>query len=236
MRALFGCSVVLSLLVGCSSVHRDGCCPSPCGPRWQAAVPRGCEGLPNAPHLPTPPRGPCAPTPPCAPCAPTPPAASCCHHDVCDPCEPCHSHCHHVICCHCHHHCPPKPCKAPEPERRPAVLLQVVDEVDPVQLGTTTTYRITVTNQGSAPDTNIRVEAALEAQAELASAQGATAARAEGAAIRFEPLAELAPGASAVWTVSVKAVGEGDVRFQASVTCDELTRPVVETEATRFYR
>ena len=36
-----------------------------------------------------------------------------------------------------------------------AILLEVIDVSDPIELGDSETYQITVTNQGSAPDTNI---------------------------------------------------------------------------------
>jgi len=34
----------------------------------------------------------------------------------------------------------------------------------------------------------------------------------------------------------VKATAPGDMRFKTSLTSGELTRPVMETEATRFYK
>ncbi|MCK6461032.1 MAG: DUF11 domain-containing protein [Planctomycetes bacterium] len=44
----------------------------------------------------------------------------------------------------------------------PAILLEVVDLTDPVEVGGSTTYVITATNQGSAPGTNIRIVVMLE--------------------------------------------------------------------------
>lgn len=117
----------------------------------------------------------------------------------------------------------------------PAVLLEVVDIVDPVELGTQTTYLITVTNQGSAPDTNVRIVATLPAEASFVSASGVTASSAAGRTITFAPLPTLGVGQQAVWRVVVKADAEGDVRFELKMTSDNLTSPVTETEATFFY-
>tara|TARA_R110000782_G_scaffold57258_18_gene119753 strand:- start:50206 stop:51774 length:1569 start_codon:yes stop_codon:yes gene_type:complete len=117
----------------------------------------------------------------------------------------------------------------------PAVLLEVVDIVDPVELGGQTTYLITVTNQGSAPDNNVRIEATLPEEASFVSASGATTSSASGRTITFAPLPSLGVGQQAVWRVVVKADAEGDVRFQLKMTSDNLTSPVTETEATFFY-
>ena len=45
----------------------------------------------------------------------------------------------------------------------------------------------------------------------------------------------MAPGEKATWTVTVKALKAGDVRFKTKMTSDQLGRPVEETEATNLY-
>lgn len=141
-----------------------------------------------------------------------------------------------------------------------ALLLQVNDINDPVPVGETETYVIKVTNQGSLPATNIRISCDLEESMEFRSSTGPTnalvagsevtaAAPADGAVepaaadkalkkgkvITFAPLASLAPGKDAVWRVVIKALKEGDYRFNANVISDQLTRPVNENESTTFY-
>jgi uncharacterized repeat protein (TIGR01451 family) len=118
----------------------------------------------------------------------------------------------------------------------PALLLEVVDSPDPVRLNGETTYTITVTNQGSAVATNVKVVCTLEGEMTFVSAGGATNASAEGTTVTFQPLATLAAKAKATYTVTVKATGVGDVRFKTSMTADQLKRPVEETEATNFYK
>ncbi|MEQ8770847.1 MAG: hypothetical protein RIB60_10110 [Phycisphaerales bacterium] len=118
----------------------------------------------------------------------------------------------------------------------PAILLEVIDVADPIEVGQQETYVITVTNQGSAPDTNIRIVVTLPAEQEYVSAGGATNGSISGRTITFAPLASLAPKARAEWRVVVRATDEGDVRFGVEMTSDQLTSPVRETEATNLYR
>jgi len=122
----------------------------------------------------------------------------------------------------------------------PAILLEVVDKVDPVAVGGNTTYIITATNQGSAIGQDVTITATLEANAQfidtkLDGANSDTTSKVEGAVISFAPLAELGVGKQATWYVTVKAVKAGDVRFTVKMTEKQLTRSVDETEATNFY-
>ncbi|MBO6513666.1 MAG: DUF11 domain-containing protein [Phycisphaerales bacterium] len=117
----------------------------------------------------------------------------------------------------------------------PAVLLEVVDITDPVEVGGQTTYVITVTNQGSAEDTNVRVVATLPSEQGYVGSTGATAATVSGQKITFSPVRTLEVGGQASWRITVKANSGGDVRFRLEMTSDNLTSPVIETEATNLY-
>lgn len=118
----------------------------------------------------------------------------------------------------------------------PALLLEVVDQCDPVEIGGTTTYVITVTNQGSQDDTQVVLAVDLEANEEYVSSTGATPGTVNGGSIVFAPVGAIPPQASVSWSIVVKAVTPGDVRFKAQVTSAELTRPVQETESTHLYK
>lgn len=123
-----------------------------------------------------------------------------------------------------------------ELEGIPAVLLEVVDTSDPIEIGGMETYIITVTNQGTTEDTNIVITALLEDTMEYVSSSGPTKATVDGNKIIFDPLPTLAKGVNVSWKVNVKAIGEGDARFRATMDTDELGRVVLETEATKFYQ
>ncbi|HEX5137208.1 MAG TPA: hypothetical protein VFY93_09560 [Planctomycetota bacterium] len=120
-----------------------------------------------------------------------------------------------------------------------ALSLEVVDNEDPIAVGSEVTYTITVRNQGSAPARNVRVECASEDGMALVGADGATKREGSGEPAKsfaFVSLDALAPGQTATWWVKVKAEKAGDVRFRASVTSGDMERPVGETEATKFYQ
>ncbi len=117
----------------------------------------------------------------------------------------------------------------------PAILLEVIDASDPIAVGEDVTYVIKVTNQGSAPGTNIVVKCDLENTMQFMGSDGATRATAVGQTITFAPRGRLAPKAVATWNVRIKALKAADARFNASMTSDQISRPVIENEATNFY-
>ncbi|MCK6459668.1 MAG: DUF11 domain-containing protein [Planctomycetes bacterium] len=117
-----------------------------------------------------------------------------------------------------------------------AILLEVKDLDDPIELGGVTTYLITVTNQGSTPDTNIQIVVDLEDTMGYVSSAGSTKADQVGRRVTFRPLASLAAGEKAEWRVEVKAVSEGDVRIRVAMTSNQRSRPVEETESTTFFK
>ena len=65
----------------------------------------------------------------------------------------------------------------------PALLMEVVDEIDPVTVGDETTYVITVTNQGSAQDQNVTIVCNLEEAMSFVSGTGTSAVTAEGGTV-----------------------------------------------------
>jgi len=117
----------------------------------------------------------------------------------------------------------------------PAVLLEVIDVADPIEVGNQETYVITVTNQGSADSNNVTITCKLEDSQGFVSCSGATTGTGSGQTVSFAPLPTLAPKAKAEWRVVVKALKAGDVRFSVEMNTKALTRPVNETESTNQY-
>lgn len=117
----------------------------------------------------------------------------------------------------------------------PAILLEVIDVHDPIEVGGTETYEIVVTNQGSAPDINVRVQATLPPEFDYVSADGPTQGSVEGRTVTFAPYPSLAPKQRIVYKVMGKANATGDTRFTVVLTSDMLTTPVQETESTHVY-
>jgi len=117
----------------------------------------------------------------------------------------------------------------------PAILLEVVDQEDPIEVGANEIYTITVTNQGSAADVNIVVICTLPAQEDFVSADGPTKGTGQGKTVTFAPLPSLAPKAQVVYKVIVKGNAAADARFKVSITSDMIETPVEETESTHIY-
>lgn len=118
----------------------------------------------------------------------------------------------------------------------PALLLEVVDTVDPLLIGGKTTYVIKVTNQGTAPDTNIAVTVNFPAQTAQVSSTGDSPVKATSQkSITFAPYAVLKPQQTIEYQVVAKGVKEGDARLQVMLSSDLLKIPVPEVEATQVY-
>lgn len=118
----------------------------------------------------------------------------------------------------------------------PAVLLEVVDLVDPVEVGGQTTYVITATNQGSATLENLSISAELPSGQDFVSAAGATTGSAAGKKVTFVALPTLAPKAKAEWRIVIKANAEGDQRILVNLSTRRFAKPIEETESTNQYK
>jgi uncharacterized repeat protein (TIGR01451 family) len=118
----------------------------------------------------------------------------------------------------------------------PALLLEVVDSEDPIEVGAETIYEIRVQNQGTSASTSIQIIATVPKGMAARGASGPTPHRLEGTQVIFEPLGRLAPRADALYRVRVVGQEAGDLRFKVQLTADHLSQPVVEEESTRVYR
>jgi uncharacterized repeat protein (TIGR01451 family) len=117
----------------------------------------------------------------------------------------------------------------------PAVLLETVDLEDPIEIGGQIIYRITVTNQGSAELTNLKLDFHLPTNEEFVVGDGPTAIRKTETSISTDRLLTLAAKDRAVWRVTVKALQPGDVRFKIDLTSDQFEKPITQEESTRLY-
>jgi len=113
-----------------------------------------------------------------------------------------------------------------------AILLEVVDDPDPIRIDEETTYTIRVTNQGTANLNNIKTAAEFDSENAPVTTSAGTIS---GQGVTFPNVPVLAPKQSFTYTVKVKGTNAGDARNRVSIVCDEITRPVVEEESTRVY-
>jgi uncharacterized repeat protein (TIGR01451 family) len=115
-----------------------------------------------------------------------------------------------------------------------ALLVELVDTEDPIEVGSETCYEVRVTNTGTKPETDIRLSATVPDQMEFRDVQGGRC-RAEGRLLVFDPVDKLGPKEEAVFKIRVRAVRPGTVRFKIQVISASVTEPVIKMEATRIY-
>jgi uncharacterized repeat protein (TIGR01451 family) len=122
-------------------------------------------------------------------------------------------------------------------EGLPALLMELADVDDPVEVGKETAYEIRVTNTGTKTETNLQVVCTIPEGMEFKAARGAAGCpfKVDGREVTFEALPRLAPRVDAIYRVTVRCRQPGDMRFQAKMKADGLTLPVHREESTRVY-
>lgn len=125
----------------------------------------------------------------------------------------------------------------------PGLMLNGFDNPDPVELGKTVTYTLVVTNQGTAPLTQVSLVCTMEESGamEFVSATGVTpggnvTGTASGKTINFPVIASIGPKEEATYKVVVKAVKAGQVQLKAVSKSAEITLPLEKIETTNFYK
>ncbi len=116
-----------------------------------------------------------------------------------------------------------------------ALVCEVVDLENPIEVGAETTYEIRVFNQGTAPSTGMQVMANLPHGMVAKSASGPVPYHVQGQQVVFEPLPKLAPRADTVYRVRVAGLEAGDLRVKVQLTSDQVRVPVIQEEITHVY-
>ena len=111
----------------------------------------------------------------------------------------------------------------------------VTDEADPIEIGTETTYVITLSNSGSSAATDIQLSVNMPSGLEPVSGEGPTKITVEGSRVQVEPLAHLAPGEQAIYRLRARGLEAGPQRFQVQLLTAETPVPVTKEEVTRVY-
>jgi uncharacterized repeat protein (TIGR01451 family) len=117
-----------------------------------------------------------------------------------------------------------------------AVTMNLRVTKNPVEVGDSTSYVITVTNPGTAPVTNVTIRATAPKELLPFRVKSPIDFK-EGQVVTFKPLAELAPGKRIEITVWATAKQAGDARFKVEMTADQLVAggPVMEEESTTIF-
>ncbi len=106
-----------------------------------------------------------------------------------------------------------------------ALLLELVDTDDPVEVGGSTRYVILLRNQGSASVADVQIKAHIPVEIEVTQADGPSKHKTEGQILSFESMT-LQPQAEARFVIHAKAIKAGDIRFKVDLTAKEpVQRP-----------
>jgi len=116
-----------------------------------------------------------------------------------------------------------------------AIMFEVRDLEDPIEVGRETGYEIRVVNQGTKAATNVQVAVNLPPGLRIVSAEGETGHATQGANLVFEPLPQLAPKADTLYRLRVQGVQAGDQRVTVQVNTDDIGQPIRREESTRVF-
>jgi uncharacterized repeat protein (TIGR01451 family) len=116
-----------------------------------------------------------------------------------------------------------------------ALVFDVADSEDPIEVDGVTEYVVRVRNQGTKPATGVRLTATLLGDLEPLDAAGPAGHRIENLSVAFEPLAKLAPAEETTYKIRARGRRAGDQRVQVQLTSADHPAPITKEEITRVY-
>lgn len=116
-----------------------------------------------------------------------------------------------------------------------ALVLEIRDLDDPVEVGSETAYEIVVKNEGSAPARNVSLACEIPAGIDVLKAQGPVDSIKQRDLVTFNPVLELAPGNSITYRVHVRGNVTGHHRVRARLSSEGTPEPLTADELTKFY-
>lgn len=118
-----------------------------------------------------------------------------------------------------------------------ALMFQVVDSNDPVQIGEDTKYTVEVVNQGSKPAEDVQVTIDIPSGLQIVSSEetARSVSLQSGAQIVFQPISSLAPKATKVYRFTLRGVTSGDQRVVVKLSSREFQTPIIKEESTRVF-
>lgn len=114
----------------------------------------------------------------------------------------------------------------------PGVLVEYVDDPDPIQVGETSNYTIRVTNQGYIDLTNISVVVESDTEIDPVSASKGSIS---GKKVTYPVVPKLGAKESVTFTYVGKGVSAGQAYDKVIVNMDQVKAPIEEVEVTNVY-
>ncbi len=111
-----------------------------------------------------------------------------------------------------------------------AAHINIIDSVDPMGVGETGSYTVSVTNQGQdQPMTNVNISITIPTQFQIVSAESGSISN---NVVTYATIPALDPGQVQEFTVEVQAISEGDVVASATLQYQEFGQPITAQEGT----
>jgi uncharacterized repeat protein (TIGR01451 family) len=116
-----------------------------------------------------------------------------------------------------------------------AIVMEVADLDDPVEVGTQTAYEIRIRNDGSKAAQHLKVACELPPGVELIDTAGPTELASEKGTLQFKSINELPAGTTVKYLIRVNGRVAGNLRMRAKLTSSAGSEPLVVEEMTKFY-
>jgi uncharacterized repeat protein (TIGR01451 family) len=120
-------------------------------------------------------------------------------------------------------------------EQLAELFFDIDDTADPIELGSETSYRIRVVNQGSKTATNIRVVAEFPQAILPKSISGGGGNEIQGQVVTLPMIAKLEPGEEKSITIGTQGIQVGDHRVIVKVQSDDRSVAESKEESTKVY-
>ena len=115
------------------------------------------------------------------------------------------------------------------------VFIDIDDVVDPIEIGSDTSYKIRVVNQGTKAATNVQLGATFPRGLQPTGVNGSIRHQINGQQIAFEPINSMSPGDEINFIIQGKGQSAGDHRVVINMKTDGRQTPVSKEETTRVY-
>jgi uncharacterized repeat protein (TIGR01451 family) len=117
----------------------------------------------------------------------------------------------------------------------PRVVIDVIEDDDPIEVAGETMYRVKLTNTGSIAALGVQFAGEVPREMEVLKVNGPVEGIIKGQQVVFPAIESLAPGETATYEVHVKCHKAGQVQFRAFFRSQDNPTPVLEEETTRIY-
>ena len=115
------------------------------------------------------------------------------------------------------------------------VFIDIDDVLDPIEIGSETSYRVQVVNQGTKVATNVKLQVDFPNGLKPTKVDGPLPNQIRGQQVVFSPIESLKPGARLSFVVSGQGMAAGDHRVVLKMDTDGRSTTVSKEESTRVY-